>query len=138
MIRSWPFQYFGMVRSTVLSGFIATVTMVLPWLVKINPEETGIQTGPSQVIDGFSLSQNYPNPFNPSTRIQYKIPKSAHVTLTVYDALGREIKILVNKFQSADEYSIDYTADDISSGIYFYQLNVGDDYSQTRKMLLLR
>ena len=85
----------------------------------------------------FRLHQNYPNPFNPSTIILYSIPKSDFVTLKIYDMLGREIQTLVSEFQKVDTYSINFDASKLSSGIYFYQLQVGD-FVETKKMLFLR
>ena len=85
----------------------------------------------------FRLYQNYPNPFNPETIILYSIPKSDFVTLKIYDMLGREIQTLVSEFQKVDTYPINFDASKLSSGIYFYQLQVGD-FVETKKMLFLR
>ena len=86
----------------------------------------------------YSLYQNYPNPFNPVTKITYSIQKSDIVNLNVYDILGREIQIIVNKLQKANTYSVNFDASNLSSGIYFYRLQVGNDFKETKKMLLLR
>lgn len=85
----------------------------------------------------YSLSQNYPNPFNPSTTINYSIPKSGNVKLTVFNILGREVKILVNQFQNAGVYSVNFDAEELSSGIYLYRLSSGQ-FSGTRKFILLK
>lgn len=85
----------------------------------------------------FKLLQNYPNPFNPTTKINYSIPTSSKVSLIVYDILGREVKLLVNEFQNAGRYSIDFNAEGLSSGVYFYRLTSGQ-FSETRKLILLR
>jgi hypothetical protein len=89
----------------------------------------------------YELTQNYPNPFNPSTTIKYSVPSSKFVQhktvyLTIYDILGREIKVLVNKTQKAGNYEVKFDASTISSGIYFYKLQVGS-FSETKKMVLL-
>ena len=63
---------------------------------------------------------------------------SDFVTLKVYNILGREIQILINKFQEADTYSVEFDARELSSGIYFYKLQVGSDFLETKKMLLIR
>jgi len=86
----------------------------------------------------FRLRQNYPNPFNTSTKISYSLPTSGLVNLTIYDLLGKEIRILVSEFQSAGLYSINFNANKLASGIYFYNLQVGNDFVETRQMLLLR
>lgn len=85
----------------------------------------------------YELSQNYPNPFNPSTKISYSIPNSGKVMLVIYDVLGREVKTLVNQEQNAGKYTIDFNAERLSSGVYFYRLSA-DKFSETRKLLLLR
>jgi hypothetical protein len=84
-----------------------------------------------------NLSQNYPNPFNSSTIIQYTLPKASEVKITLYDILGRKIATLQNGRQVAGNHSLIWNADAASSGIYFYGLQAGD-YSETRKMILLR
>ncbi|GAB4138215.1 MAG: hypothetical protein Fur0015_09680 [Ignavibacteriales bacterium] len=87
----------------------------------------------------FNLSQNTPNPFNPSTMINYSIPEAGFVQLKVYNSLGEEIATLVNEFKEADNYNSPFssTKHQLPSGIYFYQLQVGQ-FSQTKKMILLR
>jgi hypothetical protein len=93
----------------------------------------------------YLLSQNYPNPFNPSTKIKYTIPsviasetkQSQLVSLKVYDVLGNEIATLVNEEQTAGAYEVEFTASQLSSGIYFYKLQAGS-FIETKKMILLR
>ncbi len=89
------------------------------------------------VVDEFKLEQNYPNPFNPSTIIQYSIPTSSFVQLTIYDVLGNEAATLVNEEKPAGTYEVNFSAEDLSSGIYFYQLSSGS-FLSTKKMLLLK
>ena len=91
----------------------------------------------SFLIGEFKLEQNYPNPFNPDTRISYSIPEAGFVTLKVYDLLGREVQTLVNEHQAASQYSIDFNASELPSGIYFYKIFSGS-YSETKKMLLIK
>ena len=88
-------------------------------------------------INSFSLFQNYPNPFNPRTCIQYAIGNRQFVTLKVYDALGNEIATLVNEEKPAGEYEVEFDANNLSSGIYFYQLKAGS-FTQTKKMILMK
>lgn len=87
----------------------------------------------------FSLAQNYPNPFNPSTVISYQIPTSSHVTLSVYDALGRKVATLVNGQEDAGKYHVTLSANrfGLSSGIYFYSLKAGS-YSAIKKFILMK
>jgi len=84
-----------------------------------------------------NLAQNYPNPFNPATIISYSIPNQIYVSLKVFDGLGREVDILVNKVKSPGNYKVDFDASQLASGIYFYRIIAGD-FVQTRKMLLLK
>ena len=85
----------------------------------------------------FNLEQNYPNPFNPSTMISYSISKPDFVSLKVYDTLGNEVQTLVNQYQSANVYSVNFNAEKLSSGVYFYRLTA-DSYSIIKKLLLLK
>ncbi len=85
----------------------------------------------------FSLKQNYPNPFNPKTKIKYEIAKSGFVNLKVFDVLGREIKTLVNENQNAGYYEIDFDANNLNSGIYFYKLTT-NNFSEMKKMILVK
>ena len=91
----------------------------------------------------FSLEQNYPNPFNPSTRISFSLPEQGYVTLKIYDILGKEIATLIDRDYKSGSYTInwngkDNSETDVSSGIYFYHLQVGEKFSQTNKMVFLR
>ena len=85
----------------------------------------------------YRLDQNYPNPFNPSTTIKYGITERTFVELRIYDILGREVELLVNKEQDAGFYELNFIAARLSSGIYFYQIKAGD-FVETKKMVLLR
>jgi len=85
----------------------------------------------------FSLSQNYPNPFNPTTTINYSVPKSGHVSLKVYDLLGREATALVNENKSVGNYTVQFNASKLVSGVYFYRMQAGD-FVQTKKLLLIK
>ena len=94
------------------------------------------------IPDKHSLHQNYPNPLNPETIIPYDLPENIFVNITIYDLLGRQVKILVNQVQNAGFNSIQWNAtndygEPVSAGIYLYQIQAGTFY-QTRKMALLR
>lgn len=87
--------------------------------------------------DIFTLYQNYPNPFNPVTKISYELRFKNYVFLKVYDLLGNEISTLINEKQNAGIYSVNFNGNNLSSGVYFYELKVGE-YSQIKKMLLIK
>ena len=85
----------------------------------------------------FYLSQNYPNPFNPTTTISYSIKDAGNVQLKIYDVLGYEVATLVNEQKPAGNYSIEFDASKLPSGIYFYQLKTGG-FIEIKKMILLK
>jgi hypothetical protein len=85
----------------------------------------------------FLLDQNFPNPFNPTTMINYSVPKTSFVTIKVYDVLGRDVTTLVNDNKPAGNYSIEFNAIKLVSGIYFYRMRAGD-FIQTKKLILLK
>lgn len=89
------------------------------------------------IPDKFNLSQNYPNPFNPTTSISFDIPKDGNVKLTVFDNSGKLVSTLVNGFKTAGNYSVEFKAENISSGIYFYKLESGN-FSKVMKMSLIK
>jgi len=89
------------------------------------------------LVKEFNLSQNYPNPFNPSTKISYQIPTNGNVTLKVFDLIGNEVATLVNENKTAGNYSIEFNASDLPSGVYFYELKSAN-LIQTKKMMLMK
>ena len=97
-------------------------------------EVTGISTTDVRDSQGSSLAQNYPNPFHATTNISYTIGKPGFVNLKIYDLFGREIQTVVNEFQDAGIHSIDFDADQLSTGVYFYQLQVGSRLVDVKKM----
>jgi hypothetical protein len=107
------------------------------WTASIDLNSVGVKQINSEVPDGFSLSQNYPNPFNPATKINYELRVTNYVKLNVYDALGNEIVNLVNQKQNAGSYEVEFNAENLPSGVYFYKLESGVN-SITKKMFLLK
>jgi len=85
----------------------------------------------------YVLDQNYPNPFNPNTTIEYHLPKSALVNISIYNVLGQQVTTLVNSRQPAGEQKIVFDGSKLSSGVYFYKLQT-DDFVQVKKMLLMK
>jgi photosystem II stability/assembly factor-like uncharacterized protein len=87
--------------------------------------------------EAYFLSQNYPNPFNPSTTIKYSLPRQGRITIVVYDALGREIVKLIDQEKPAGEYSIEFNASGLPSGVYVYRMQ-SDGFTQSRKLLYMK
>ena len=85
----------------------------------------------------FSLEQNYPNPFNPNTIIRYELKTESYVKLDIYDVTGKFVSGLVNKKQRAGRYEINFSGEDMPSGVYIYRLSAGK-FTQYRKMILLK
>ena len=90
----------------------------------------------------FALSQNFPNPFNPETTIKYHLPARVNVTLRIYNALGQELRTLVNGLQDAGVYTATWDGKDnngrqLSTGLYLFRLEAGD-MVMTRQMTLVR
>jgi hypothetical protein len=91
------------------------------------------------------MGQNYPNPFNPVTNIKIQMPNKGFAKLTVFDVLGREVSVIVNEELNAGSYRVDFDGSRLSSGIYFYRLEViesssshGIAFTETRKMILIK
>lgn len=99
-------------------------------------ELTGIEPI-GEIAEKYLLSQNYPNPFNPKTNIRFSIPKKEFVTLNIYDALGKEVEMLVSKEINPGTYIANWDASKYASGIYFYKLEAGD-FIDTKRMTLVK
>jgi hypothetical protein len=90
-----------------------------------------------QIVTEFQLQQNYPNPFNPTTRIAFSLPSKEFVTLKVYDITGREVATLLSDIKEAGNYTLDFDATRLPTGMYFYRIDAGA-FSQIRKMMLVK
>jgi len=104
-----------------------------------NPENTEYITiaKPSK----FTISQNYPNPSNPVSKIDYQIPYAGMVNITIYDATGKAVKVLIDGYQTADFHTVTFDGTNLSSGIYFYRINGRTEnlqFAKTMKMVLIK
>jgi len=165
----WFYAMFADECHAISWGTIANTSLISDTIVEFRayPEALNCQNQPEYCINGdtltfevpivvqvisaepepftpeeFSLRQNYPNPFNPVTTLRYDIPENSHVTVTIYDMLGREVKTLINHTQDAGYRSIIWNATNdydkpVSAGIYLYQIQAGE-YISTKKMVLLK
>jgi hypothetical protein len=113
---------------TVSAGFLADE--------KLTTSIDESNTAPKLLPTHFRLFQNYPNPFNPETTIQFCVKEPRLVELTVFDLLGRKVAELVNNHYKPGQYQIMFDASKLPTGIYFYQIRMGD-FKARRKMVLL-
>ncbi|MGE5797300.1 MAG: T9SS type A sorting domain-containing protein, partial [Ignavibacteria bacterium] len=98
---------------------------------------TGIKNISLGIPQKFSLSKNYPNPFNPVTKIKFTLPQTSMVRFTIYDILGNEVGVFINEEKLPGEYEFELNAENLTSGIYFYQLEAGN-FIETGKMSLIK
>jgi len=128
---------------TMQNTFVEGVDVELEFAVDYLNNILSIESSTEHAVSlHYTLKQNYPNPFNPVTTIRFDLPEQSHVTLTIYDILGREIRKLTNTTQDAGYKSVIWDGTDefgrsVGTGIYLYQIKAGN-FTQTRKMLLLR
>ena len=113
------------------TGFYDIVVLKYSQVIGIN------QISP-EVPSITKLFQNYPNPFNPVTNFRYQIPYNAFVSLKIYDITGKEITTLINEEKSAGTYIVSFNAADLATGIYYYNFRAGNNFNQTKKLLLLK
>jgi hypothetical protein len=112
------------------------------WLIRYGEEITGLVSPTDQIVTEFRLEQNYPNPFNPETIINYELPITNYVVLSIYNLLGQKVITLVSESQPAGRYQVHWNGTDqsgqpVSSGIYIYKLEAAKNV-QMRKMMLIK
>jgi hypothetical protein len=117
------------------------------WYRPLSQLITSVETSSENNPNDFIVYQNYPNPFNPSTTISFSIPKEEFVSLKVFNSLGEEVAVLINETKPAGNYSVSFSAkggsatgvdaSELTSGIYFYQINAGN-FVETKKMMLIK
>jgi hypothetical protein len=121
-----------LIGSTNVTGLLA---------IALRTDSTGVVGVGEKTASGiptkFELVQNYPNPFNPATNFQFSIANSQLTILKVFDVLGREVATLVNEVKQPGTYAVQWDANNVASGIYFYRLQAGE-FTQTKKLILLR
>jgi hypothetical protein len=107
------------------------------WRRPVSEMITSVDRPNTDLPTKFSLDQNYPNPFNPSTTISFNLPSRSFVSLKVYNLLGKEVASIVSKILSTGNYTRQWNAVGMPSGVYFYRLQAGS-FTETKKLLLLR
>ena len=126
-----------LVASLVVSGadLFAGISSAV-WRRPLSEMITDVESE-QQLPTQFALEQNYPNPFNPSTTIRYQLPSQRHVTLRVFDVLGRKVATLADCVEEAGEKSVRFDGSRLASGVYFYRLQAGS-FAETKRLMLLR
>ncbi len=106
------------------------------WIIEKDKAPTDIKAV-KMLPENYALLQNFPNPFNPSTKISYQLPYEGFVSLKVYDVLGKEVANLVSEMKSAGDYTVNFDASNLPSGLYLYRLEAGN-FVSSKKMMLLK
>jgi hypothetical protein len=121
-------------------GGIDSTSVSVDIVEEIVPRGTATAIADSRALHPgeFYLSQNYPNPFNPSTTIRYNLAKAGKVQLRVYDVTGKQVATLINKQQTPGDYSVNFNAGSLSSGVYLYTLESSTGFSKSYKMILIK
>jgi hypothetical protein len=123
----WDFSTVWSMNSSINNGY--------PYFTSNMP--TSVEGRTIVTPKAFSLLQNYPDPFNPSTNISFSIPAASFISLKVFDALGREVSVVLSEELPAGKYSRQWNAAGLPSGVYFYRLQAGS-FAETKKLVLLR
>ena len=127
-------EVIGIIGDNILCGTYSTGIYWRP----LNEVVTSVNDqDQSNTPESFELSQNYPNPFNPNTTIKFQLPKDGMVTLKVYDILGNEVATLINEQIPQGNYSINFNANSLASGVYIYKIQAGS-FVNSKKMILLK
>jgi len=126
-----------------VTGFTSSFSRSVFTTIKYVQTPTGVVAIPLGVPGDFELYQNYPNPFNPTTTIAFDLPRQSLVTLNIYDVTGRLVRTLLHKQIVAGEHHLfwdgrDASGQRVASGIYLYRLQAGNQFTETRKMVLLK
>ncbi|MCC6864813.1 MAG: T9SS type A sorting domain-containing protein [Ignavibacteria bacterium] len=103
----------------------------------VNVGFIGITGNSNNIPEKFFLYQNYPNPFNPTTKIRFDLAKSSNVKLAIYDITGKEVSLVTNQNYEAGEYTFDFNAEGLSTGVYFYKIETAE-YTSIKKMILVK
>lgn len=105
--------------------------------IRFSKSTVDVKNTDLSIPKAFAVHQNYPNPFNPVTKIKYDLPESRFVSIKIYDALGREVKTLLNEFINAGFHELDFNGEDLPSGLYLYKIQAGS-FSRAMKMILIK
>jgi photosystem II stability/assembly factor-like uncharacterized protein len=130
----WPVVYALAISGTNLFCALSVGSV---WKRPLSDIITSVERRSTDLPTQFNLDQNYPNPFNPATNISFSIPSKSFVSLKVFDIMGREVSTITSEEMSVGNYSKQWNAANIPSGVYFYRLQAGS-FTETKKMILLK
>lgn len=135
----WTEENLRNVMNRTLPYAIRATAGLLYWFARETNlvPSVNVQPSPPTLPAAFNLEQNYPNPFNPTTTINYQLPAQSHVSLKVFDALGREVTTLVDGVEEPGYRAVKWDASQFASGIYIYRLHAGD-FERTNKMIVIK
>lgn len=138
--KGWPLYYFG--QDSLMRGKNKGISFPAPGIWPVAKPDLDIATSISgdynqNIPQDYFLSQNYPNPFNPTTTIAFNLIEASQVTLKVYNTLGEQITTLVNKELSVGFHQVNFNAENLQSGTYFYRIQA-NNFTEVRKMILLK
>ena len=142
----WPFEADGAGATLELIDASKDNSLAENWQASIDhgtPGKTNSEITSTEenehagIPKEYNLFQNYPNPFNPTTNINYSVPGRSYISLKVYNLLGQEVATLFEGMQLAGNYTVTFNAEELSSGVYLYQLRA-NDYISTKKLILLK
>ena len=108
------------------------------WLIKTTPEVNKLGKNDDVITLYYFLQQNYPNPFNSTTTINYRIKKSGHIRILLFDLTGKEIEVIFDQYQMPGDFHFQWDSRDLASGIYFYSLIIDDKAVATKKTVLIK
>ncbi|MGD9489570.1 MAG: Ig-like domain-containing protein, partial [Calditrichaceae bacterium] len=138
-----------MILTLSAPGYIGTVTLYCTLtddssasvsdslVVKLNADPTGIEDFISDLPTKFVIEQNYPNPFNPNTHIRFGLPNAGEVRIEVYNILGQKVATVLDGYKPAGYHVVDFHANQLSSGIYFYRIESGK-FNAVKKMIIMK
>jgi hypothetical protein len=144
LVNSNPFSLSGFDVDWDFEGVAATILTGENFSEITNPSfhistgATDVKNSSNENPENFMLNQNYPNPFNPSTSIRFTLPSADKVKLTVYTMLGEVVEEVLNRDMEKGTHQVVFNGESLASGIYIYKLDVGDSYSDIRKMNLVK
>ena len=135
--REYWTKEFGLINGLYEAAEDILVGCVIDGVLYGDTTVVGVENNNQMIPNEFVLYQNYPNPFNPSTVISWQLAAGSYVTLKVYDVLGREVITLVNRYYVTGKYKVNFNANGLPSGVYFYRL-ISGSFTASKKLILMK